>query len=169
MSVDNLERLLSPEFETDVLASTPRVLRLRLRRSPEVLELRRRHNEGFIPDELLREFVNQILRSYPDPDWFPHQTALAAIAVVLEERYSKFSETYLVDLARVRTTRLGIASRVARLCLEARLSRTTNEFRDFPAESDSKPDFRVLISDGCGQSSWDGVVSEDFSIHARAC
>ena len=150
MTYKDLKRLLSPDFEAQVVASTPRIFRLRLRRSPEVRGLRRQYDEGTVSDELLRQFVNDLLRRHTDPDSFPDQSALAAIAVVLEDRFSPFSETYLIDLARVKTGRLSTASRVARLCLDARLSRPTNETHVFPPEAEIKPDFDGSVAEGCG-------------------
>ena len=78
----------------------------------------------------------------------PYQHALAAIAVVLGERFNDFSEEYLIDLARVRTTRLAMASRVARVCLQkrSRYARTTT--REFVVDEeplDQATSFGVVL------------------------
>jgi hypothetical protein len=154
MSHEDLEQLLAPDFGAQVVASTPRILRLRLRRSPTVRELRKRYDEGALPDESLRRFVNGLLRQHTDPDSFPYQTALAAIAVVLEDRYAPLSEEYLIDLARVKTGRLSTASRVARLCLNARSQRPTNERHVFPPETEIELNFEGRVTEGSGRFSW---------------
>ena len=154
MSHEDLEQLLAPDFEAQVVASTPRVLRLRLRRSRTIRELRKRYEQGALPGESFRRFVNDLLRDHTDPDSFPYQTALAAIAVVLEDGYSLFSEAYLRDLARVKTGRLSTASRVARLCREARSKRTRNETRVFLLETEIQPKFEARVVSGSGHSCW---------------
>ncbi len=164
MSHEDLEQLLAPDFEAQVVASTPRVLRLRLHRSRTVQELRKRYHEGTLPDELLRGFVNGLLRRHTDPDSFPYQTALAAIAVVLEDRFCRFSEAYLIDLARVKTGRLSTASRVARLCLEARLEHTTNKTHVFPPETAIEPNFQVRVVEGSGRSSWNVTTPGESTL-----
>ena len=169
MSHEGLERLLSPDFEAQVVASTPRILRLRLRRCPEIGGLRGQYDEGTLPEALLRQFVNELLRRHTDPDWFPHQTALAAIAVVLEDRFSPFSEMYLIDLARVKTGRLATASRVARLCLDARRMGPSNEMRVFAPEAEIEADFNGSVADGCGRSSWDQSVADELSFQGQVC
>ncbi len=169
MSHEGLEQLLAPDFEAQVVASTPRILRLRLRRSRTVRELRKRHDEDALPDDLMRGFVNGLLRRYTDPDSFPYQIALAAIAVLLEDRYCLFSEAYLIDLARVKTGRLSTASRVARLCLKARLQRTTNETRIFLPETVIEPNFEGRVAEGSGRSSWNvptpGVLTFETQVY----
>jgi hypothetical protein len=169
MTPEDLERLCSPDFEAQVVASTPRILRLRLRRCHEIRGLREQYDEGTLPDALLRQFVNGLLRRNRDPDWFPHQTALAAIAVVLEERFSPFSEMYLIDLARVKTGRLATASRVARLCLDARRMAPRNEMRVFAPEAEIEADFNGSVADGCGRYSWDQSVPDELSVQGQVC
>ena len=122
----HLAVLLTPEFEVSVLASTPSLLRLRLRKSSQVAMLRERYDQGLLGEGELRFFVGQLLQQYPLPGVFPYQTALAALAVMLENRFTPFADEYLADLSRVRTARLAVASRVARLCLESRRRGTSN-------------------------------------------
>ena len=154
MILKDLEQLLAPDFEAQVVASTPRILRLRLRRSRMVRELRDRYDMGALQDESLRQFVTGLLRQHTDPDSFPHQTALAAIAVLLEERHGVFSEAYLIDLARVKTARLGIASRVARLSLRSRSHGIANETRVFLLGTGIEQNFEGRVAEGSGRSSW---------------
>ena len=169
MSHEDLEQLLAPDFEAQVVASTPRVLRLLLRRSRTVLELRKRYDEGALPDESLRRFVNELLRHHTDPDSFPYQIALAAIAVLLEDRYCQFSDAYLIDLARVKTGRLSTASRVARLCLKARLQCITNTTRVFDPETEIEPNFEGRVAEGPGRVSWNVTAPGVLTFEAQVC
>jgi len=114
-----LERLLQPEWEADYVASTAEALRALLRRSPEVRQIREDYDAGAVTAATLRQFVQQLFAT-STADSMPYEHALAAIAVVLEDRFTDYSEEYLVDLARVRTARLAMASRVARTCLRKR-------------------------------------------------
>lgn len=169
MNHEDLEQLLAPDFEAQVVASTPRILRVRLRRSRAVQELRNQYDTGALPDESLRRFVNDLLRDHMNPDSFPYQIALATIAVVLEERYSQFSEAYLIDLARVKTGRLSTASRVARLCLAARSKRTRNETRILPPEGAIEPSFEGREAEGSGRSSWNDRAPGVLTCEAQDC
>lgn len=136
MSSEILERIASVEFEAEIVASTPRVLRELLRRSRDVIELRERYDGGFVADETLRGFVDLLLERGASCARFPHQIALSAIAVMLEDRFTAFAGEYLSDLARIRSDRFSMASRVAHECLRARMSATQNAHRVFPPVSD---------------------------------
>jgi hypothetical protein len=127
-----LERINSVDFETGLVASTPRVLRQMLLRCEEVRKLRDAYDAGCLPDEQIRSFVDRLLREGAASSRFPHQTALAAIAVMLESRFSQFADEYLNDLARIRSDRFSIAARVARECLDTRATRIGTDVRHFP-------------------------------------
>ncbi len=81
--------------------------------------MQRQYDEGELYASTITKFVNKLLRKHPESGSFPYQTALAAIAVVLDGSRS-FSEEYLSDLARIKTGRFVMASKVARLCLKER-------------------------------------------------
>ncbi len=136
MSIEILDRIASVEFEAEVVASTPSVLRELLRRRCEVIELRERYDCGFVADETLRGFVGSLLERGARCARFPYQIALSAIAVMLEDRFTAFANEYLSDLARIRSDRFSMASRVAHLCLRARKSATQNAHRVFRPVSD---------------------------------
>ncbi|MCH7807985.1 MAG: hypothetical protein IIB60_02065 [Planctomycetes bacterium] len=120
MSTESLETLISPDFEAGIVASAPNVLRLLLLRTAEVERLRRDYDAGHVTDDDIRSFVTCLLQQNATALVFPYETAIAAIAVMLEPRFSEFTDEFLIDLARVRTRRFAMASRVARICLSCR-------------------------------------------------
>lgn len=122
-----LEEIGSLEFEAALVASTPAVLRELLRRHQTVRALRERYYQGLLPDELVRSFVNNLLTAGAGKDPFPFQWALSAIAVVLEPLFTGLAEEYLFDLARIKSERFYMASRVARECLRVREQAPTTE------------------------------------------
>lgn len=127
-----LSVLSSPEFDAKIVASTPNVLRLLLARTAEVHELRRAFDAGEISSEQIQRFVEGLLRKHASKDVFPHQTALAAIAVVFEIRFAPFAREYLRDLARLTGTRFWIAGRVGRICLHRQRQCAQTSARTFP-------------------------------------
>lgn len=127
-----LERINSVDFETGLVASTPRVLRQMLLRCPEVRALREAYDTGSLSDEEIRGLVGDLLRQGAACDRFPYQTMLASIAVMLEPRFTLFADEYLNDLARIRNDRFLIASRVARACIAARQQTAGTDIRQFP-------------------------------------
>lgn len=131
---DQLLRHLSTiEFEAQLVASTPRILRQLLLRRSEIHDLRRAYDSGCLPEEQIRGFVDELLREGTGSGRFPYEVALAAIAVVLEQNFSLFAGEYLNDLSRVRSGGFSIAARVARECLRERANRTGTEVgRDLP-------------------------------------
>lgn len=130
---DLLETMKRPEFDVDVMASTPRMLRSLLGRMPKVLRLRELYDGGFVSSAQLRRFVDGLLREGREADRFPYQITLAAIAVMLERRFTDFAEEYLTDLARLKSPRFTMASGVAQVCLRARNS-CVNAIKIFPPQ-----------------------------------
>jgi len=131
-----LERISSVDFETGLVASTPRVLRQMLLRCPEVRALREAYDAGSLSDEEIRRFVDDLLRQGAACERFPYQTTLAGIAVMLEPRFTLFADEYLNDLARIRNDRFSTASRVARECIAVRQRATGTDVRQFPPQAE---------------------------------
>lgn len=127
-----LSILSSLEFEAKIVASTPSVLRSLLVRTPEVRELRRAFDAGEISSEQIQKTVEDLLRKHASKDIFPHQTALAAIAVVFENRFAPFAREYLRDLARLTGSRFWIAGRVGRICVARQTQYAQTSAREFP-------------------------------------
>ena len=128
---DLLERVASEDFEAELVASTPAVLRKLLMRRSEIEALRRCYDDGSLSDDGIRDFVNQLLADGGGEEPFPYQVALAAIAVMLEERFSLFAEEYVRDLARVRSSSFALASGVAKESAAARHCRSGTSYRLF--------------------------------------
>jgi len=86
-----LDRLIDRDFESDVIAATPRLLRVRLAQSAEVRAIRRALREGALTEGEIREFVESILVGPAEAQRFPYEIALAALAVSFEGIFSPFS------------------------------------------------------------------------------
>ncbi len=130
-----LERITSFDFEMALVASTPKVLRRMLVRCPEIRALQDVYDAGSLSDEEIRWFVDDLLRQGAGCERFPFQTALAAVAVMLEPRFTPLADEYLYDLSRIRSDRFLIAARVARECLNTRAMRIGTEVRQFPQQN----------------------------------
>lgn len=102
--------------------STAQALLRSLRRSPAVRQVQQALESEQLSDSDVRAFVANLLHAWSPGRLFPHDVALAAIAVVLERRFTDFADEYLHDLARLNAPEVPKATRVARLCLEARRS-----------------------------------------------
>ena len=123
MSAGVLDRLASEEFALAAgFLSTPSSLRQSLRHAKEVHEIHDALKQGAIDDDTLREFVSRLMQDFRRGERFPHQLALAALAVAVERRPTDFAEEFLHDLARLQIAELSTAIRMARECLKHRTS-----------------------------------------------
>jgi hypothetical protein len=75
---------------------------------------------GFIDEQSIRDFVADLMKDFRRGERFPHEIALAAIAVLLEVVSIPFSEEYLIDLARLKLAEISRAARMARESLKHR-------------------------------------------------
>lgn len=126
-----LLQLISLDFEASVVTSSASGLRALLRKSSQLDRLRVDHTSGAVTDDNIRQFVDGLLNEFATSESFPHQVALAAFAVLFENRHSPLAEDYLIDLSRVRTARLRMAASVARICLGNRSLLPNVEARTF--------------------------------------
>ena len=131
MAHKSLLQLVSLDFEASVVTSSASGLRALLRRSFQLRELRADHRSGAVTDDNIRQFVDSLFSEFATFESFPHQVALATFAVLFEVRHSPLAEDYLIDLSRVRTARLRMASSVARICLRNRSLLPNVEARTF--------------------------------------
>jgi len=107
---------LSPEFEVSVsLAGTNEALHSILDRSPVVEELRQSLQSEAVADEEVRAFVNGLLRTFRPGVLFAYDLVLAAIAVALCRRRTRFASEYISDLAQLKSSELRRAVAIARL------------------------------------------------------
>jgi len=131
MAANALEALISREF-TDSLGAcpTPQGLWRCLQRSKHVKDVRDSLARGEITEEGLRRFVDSLQLDFRRGTQFVHEHVLAAIAVALESRRTRFAEDFLLDLARLKKiSELDMAPRVAGLCLseQMKLPRATKK------------------------------------------
>lgn len=116
-----LSKLISQEFRIRVGAvSSPAALRRYLMHCKEVRDARSALAEGRISEQGILRLTDTLMEDFHRGSQFPHELALAALAVVLESRRTKFAEDYLIDLARlVKISEMDIGPRVAGICLQA--------------------------------------------------
>ncbi len=143
MSEALLENLKSEEFLLEMgFLLPPAALRHRLQSMRQVRELQEAIAQGAIPEQAVREFVGSLTGSLRRGERFPHDLALAALAVALENRTTPFAEEYLRDLAGLKVAEMSVSRRVARECLDrrnplAKAATGAYEFNPPPAPSSS--------------------------------
>lgn len=98
-----LDRLLSPDFAIELgLGMSPNVIRRNLLDSDTVRQLRRAIHGGLVTEADIQHFVAEIERQFEKGRRFPHEPALAAIAVALENQRTEFVADFYIDLCRLR-------------------------------------------------------------------
>jgi hypothetical protein len=128
------ERLISDEFVLLAgLISTPEALRRFLVRSEMVHDIRESLRRGSITEDSIREFVSSLMKGFHVGSRFEHEMALAALAVAIERRSTRFAEGFLSDLASLKLVEMPLCIRVARECLRQRAAITRNARKDFSA------------------------------------
>jgi hypothetical protein len=139
--MNELERVSSDEFQSGFgLISTDAAVYRALRRSSAVADVRAALTSGKLQENQIRHFVATLLRDWSPDLLFPHDTTLAALAVVMEDRWSDFADEYLHDLARLDCAEFSLAPRVARLCLATRSSAALNRSHRFVVAPNCAPD-----------------------------
>lgn len=116
-----LGNLQNEEIQTKgFVISTAEALKAFLKYRPEVLSLRKSIEAGEVTPTDIKEYVDELLRSFSTGKKFAHEIDLAAISMALETFPGNFAEEYLEDLSRLKIQELPLAPRVARLCLARR-------------------------------------------------
>lgn len=119
--MDALRDLQNEEIQTKgFVISTAEALRAFLEHRPEVASLRKAIEVGEVTSTDIKEYVNELLRSFSTGKKFAHEIDLAAISLALETLPGTFSAEYLEDLSRLQIQELPLAPRIARLCLARR-------------------------------------------------
>ncbi len=127
-----LDELTSESFILSAgFLSAPRALRRFLLQAKEIRDLRETLRRGAIGDDTIRGFVSSLMAGFRVGCRFEHELALAALAVVLEKRPTRFAEEFLHDLAKLRLAEMPLAIRIARECLSQRTTMTRNKRRNF--------------------------------------
>lgn len=121
--MNRLIALTTDNFNASIGAvSSPAALRRHLIRCAEVQEIRKALADGHITEKTIEGFTQLLMNHFVRGEQFRHEAALAALAVVLENRHTEFAEDYLLDLARLKDkiSELDLAPRIAGLCLQER-------------------------------------------------
>lgn len=100
--------------------STAEALRAFLQYRFEVVSLRKAVEAGEITPTDIKEYVDELLRSFSTGTKFLYEIDLAAISMALETFPGPFAQEFLEDLSRLKIQELPLAPRVARLCLTRR-------------------------------------------------
>lgn len=109
-----MESLLADEFQANACAfSTAPALRHYFLTRPEIWEVRQSLQQGRITDDTVADFVATLLGSFTTGVHFEHDVTLAALAVVLEDRLTKWVEQFLQQLAELQIAEMPFAPRVA--------------------------------------------------------
>jgi len=111
--------------------STPAAIHRHLALSAEVHEIRKGLRQGAITEETIREFVSSLMSLFHVGQRFEHEMALAALAVALERRPTDFAEEFLFDLAKLKLAEMPLCIRVARECLQQRMTMMQNTSKVF--------------------------------------
>src|SRR5687768_8742705 len=94
--------LTTDEFIASIGAvSSPKALRKHLMQCAEVQAVRKALADGLITEATIERFTDELMDDFVRGTHFPHELALAALAVALETRHTDFAENYLLDLARL--------------------------------------------------------------------
>ena len=140
-----LYRLTQDEFETSIgFLRTPESVRSALLKSPDVLGVAMALRNGEITEDMIRDFIALVTSEYSRNQRLPHDLALAALAVVLELRPTRFAEEYLLDLGRLKLAEMSVSTNVARVCLKNTYAVAKNEARLFTWRTKSRPAFRPM-------------------------
>ena len=135
-----LEALKTDEFALRFsYISSPRAIHRALQRSKDVEMLQLALQTGEITEETLRGFSAALLRDLEYGRRFPHELAIAAIAVALEARPTPFAEEFVMDLARLELPELPIAIRVAREACRELLRLPSNKTKAFSIAREEAP------------------------------
>lgn len=116
-----LQDLTGSDFRVEAGAiSSAKALRRSLLRNERVANLRKALQEGRVSEPTVQRFVARLMSDFRRGIQFPHELALSAIAVALQDRKTRFAEDYLLDLARLQKfSEMDIAPRIAGICLQA--------------------------------------------------
>jgi hypothetical protein len=121
MNYGILETIRGDDFDLSMaFYSTPRAMRRRLLETGEIGQIKSAIRSGSLTESTVRAFVDCLLMSLKKGERFRYETALSALAVVLEDRYTPFADEYLKSLASLSVAEMVLSSSVAKLSLEQR-------------------------------------------------
>lgn len=118
---NDLTKLDSQEIhELSISISSPETLHDRLERTEAVKNVRDRINQCSLVFEEIHETVSEWLSNMKRGVRFSHESALSALAVVLETQPGRDAEKFLEDLSGLKIMEIPMASRVAQVSLQRR-------------------------------------------------
>lgn len=125
-----LDQLLADSFAESIgFTPPPRALRLLLHRTPEVNAIKESRANRELSDEVVRSFVARLLAHLTPGDRLPHELALAALAVALENEGGALASHYISDLSSLNIPEIAVAIHVARQCLSLATLRADTQTR----------------------------------------
>jgi hypothetical protein len=158
-----LEALCADEFAVRIgITNNVKAIHRALERSEEVDAARLALYQGQIDEEVLRRFVVKLLQEYRPGQLFPFDVAIAAVAVIVESRPTRFADEFLTKLSRLQRPELPVAVRIGRECeriqsrLAGNISRTYTFISSFemPDRWEEAP---TLVEKDCEQVRQDVV------------
>ena len=100
--------------------SSAHALRRCLRRTNQVEQLELALRRNVVTEENIRAFVAELMRHFKRGKQFPHEIALAVVAVCLEARYTDFADEFLLELAKLDAyAEFALSPKVAKICRTA--------------------------------------------------
>jgi hypothetical protein len=139
-----LETIRSPDFLARLGYEPPAdVMRLALKRTPEMKLFQQQYRAGEITDDMLQAYVDRLMADFRRGEKFRFDATLAFLAVAVESVISPFANRFLEALGSVRLVEMPLSPRVARTVLENRKELSANSRREFfiqrPSLSEGSP------------------------------
>jgi hypothetical protein len=136
----SLSELHSEQFLDSLgIVTSASGLRRALVKSPLVDRLRRAIASGAIPESSIRAYCERLMQAFERGGRFPHELALAALCIALEERVTPFVEEFLLDLARLDIVEMPLAPELARECLKRWYALPRAKMRRLSFTSEDRP------------------------------
>ena len=88
-----------------------------LLRTKECDEFREKYRSGILTDNLLRQYIQDLMSNLRIGERFPFDTALALLAVGLEKFKTELAKEYLSELAELELAELPLSIEVSKVCL----------------------------------------------------
>lgn len=125
MIAKTLSELTSNEFLLSLgVLTSPRSAYRCLKRSESVRNVRDAITHGHVSESAIRDFVQKLSSQFETGVQFFHEPALAALAIAMESRSTKFADDLLLDIARLKSrAEFSLAPQVAGICLMNRYAR----------------------------------------------
>jgi len=158
-----LEALLSEGFQAEAgMLTSWQGMRRFLLKSKTVSDLRDSIARGAVTENAIQRFVDHLGDDFEKGKQFPHELALGALAVALEERSTPFVDHFLLDLARLNIIEMSLCPFVARESRKrwATLPRTKQNENRFE-QTQRHPTYRNRLANVIGEPRMRVVKAEN--------